>query len=133
MFSKSLVNLCRQGLGSTKVLQNILCEFITIFNTHIFSRYCTFLFRVVILIPYHTVKVIIVIFIKYLPIIQYLLGLLISRSWKNYGNFTLVTLQVKNIKIRRIAKIKLCMPNNIFRFIIIFNLEKYAVKIANYF
>lgn len=133
MFSKSLVNLCRQGLGSTKVLQNILCEFITIFNTHIFSRYCTFLFRVVILIPYHTVKVIIVIFIKYLPIIQYLLGLLISRSWKNYGNFILVTLQVKNIKIRWIAKIKLCMPNNIFRFIIIFNLEKYAVKIANYF
>lgn len=26
MFSKSLVNLCRQGLGSTKIVQNVLCK-----------------------------------------------------------------------------------------------------------
>ncbi|XP_001946785.1 pentatricopeptide repeat-containing protein 2, mitochondrial [Acyrthosiphon pisum] len=26
MFSKSLINLCRQGLGSTKIVQNVLCK-----------------------------------------------------------------------------------------------------------
>ncbi|XP_060839367.1 pentatricopeptide repeat-containing protein 2, mitochondrial-like [Rhopalosiphum padi] len=26
MFSKSLINLCRQGLGPTKILQNVLCK-----------------------------------------------------------------------------------------------------------